>query len=58
MINGENAIWYKNKGYTNVFAYSSKAGCYHIYWQGSLEELIQMAESIEVVSENDINGYK
>ena len=53
VINGEKAIWFKNKGYTNLFAYTP-AGCYHIYWKGSLEGLIQMAESLEPVEKDSI----
>lgn len=52
-VNGEKAIWFKNKGYTNLFIYNTK-GCYHIRWKGSLEDLIQMAESLEPIEENSI----
>lgn len=53
LINGETAIWYKNKGYTNLFTYTSIGYC-HIRWKGSLEELIQMTESLELIEENSI----
>ena len=52
-VNGEEAIWFKNKGYTNLFVYNTK-GCYHIYWKDSLEDLIQMAESLEPIEESSI----
>ena len=52
-VNGEKAIWFKNKGYTNLFVYNVE-GCCHIYWEGSLEDLIQMAESLEPVEESSI----
>lgn len=50
MVNGQKAIWYKNKGYTNLFVYM-ETGSFRLYWKGSLEELIQMAESLEHVDE-------
>ncbi len=53
IVNGQKAIWYKNKGYTNLFAYTS-SGCCFLYWKGSLEELRQMAESIEKVEKNNV----
>ena len=52
-VNGEKAIWFKNKDYTNLFVYNTK-GCYHIRWKGSLEDLIQMAESLEPIEESSI----
>lgn len=52
-VNGEEAIWFKNKGYTNLFVYNTK-GCYRIYWKDSLEDLIQMAESLEPIEESSI----
>lgn len=52
-VNGEKAIWFKNKGYTNLFSYNAK-GCYHIRWKGSLEDLIQMVESLEPIEESSI----